>query len=310
MFDVHYDLLSRLYYDYVKYDKVTDSTKSDLRMIFNNNNIIGNISNLYFMSESEMFDEIGLNLNQLSDVNSIFRKCLELLKELIDERVIPKNTKFIYSIEGCDFIDSVKQLEELYNSGLRSILLVWNNSNKYGSGNRGAYGLTTLGKNFIKKAIELGIIIDVSHANEKTFNDILDIVEQSDNSPILIASHSNSRDLMNVPRNLSYNQLLRLKKLGGYIGIVGYNPFVSNNDFKNFYLKHIDYMINVVKFPIDKILISTDNMNFLESYESTFDIHNIIELRNLLLQKYSKDIVDKIMFKNATDIYNKVKKTV
>ena len=115
---------------------------------------------------------------------------------------------------------------------------------------------------------------------------------------------------MNVPRNLSYNQLLRLKKLGGYIGIVGYNPFVSNNDFKNFYLKHINYMINVVKFPIDKILISTDNMNFLESYESTFDIHNILELRNLLLQKYSKDMVDKIMFKNATDIYNKVKKTV
>ena len=64
------------------------------------------------------------------------------------------NTKVLFSIEGCDYINDIDELEELYKLGLRSILLVWNNPNKYGSGNRSDYGLTEEGREFIIKAID------------------------------------------------------------------------------------------------------------------------------------------------------------
>lgn len=310
MFDMHYDLLSRLYYDYIKYGEVTNNTKNDLKKIFNSSNIVGGFINLYFMNEKEMYEEAGLTLSQLENVVGIFKKCVELIEMLKIENIISKDIKFIYGIEGCDYIKDEHELDELYNLGLRSILLVWNNQNKYGSGNESDAGITKEGINFIRHAIELGIIIDVSHANYNTFYGILDVVreeKEKGKDVILIASHSNARDICDVPRNLTYQQLVDLKELGGYIGLVGYNLFLGNDNFKEQYLRNIDYMINEIGFGTDKILVSTDNMSFLGNYDNTFDIHSIgSELCTLLLNRYSKDIVNKILYLNAFNILNKV----
>lgn len=311
MFDMHYDLLSRLYYDYIKYGSITSDTKNDINKIYNENNVIGGCINLYFLNEEEMINEIGLTKEELSDVPSIFKKCIELINELKQEGIINSNIKFIYSIEGCDYIKDEYVLDELYKIGLRSILLVWNNKNKYGSGNRSDIGLTDLGKKFIKHAIELGMIIDVSHANINTFYGILDIVKEEKlkgNSPILIASHSNSKEICDVSRNLSYQQLVDLKNLDGYIGIVSYNPFVGNASFKEIYLKHINYMIEIIGFSTDKILLSTDNMDFINNMDNTFNIYNMNnELRTLLSKKYSNDDINKILYENAFKILSKLK---
>lgn len=312
MFDMHYDLLSRIYYDYIKYGNITDDTKNDIKNIFNTNNIIGSCINLYFMNEQEMLEEIGLNSNQLEDVLGIFKKSVELINSLKDEGIIDKNIKFIYSIEGCDYIKDENTLDELYKLGLRSILLVWNNKNKYGSGNESEIGLTKLGKSFIKHAIDLGIIIDVSHANCNTFCDILNVVKEKKKkgkAPILIASHSNSRQLHNVPRNLTYQQLIDLKNLDGYIGIVAYNPFIGDSNFKENYLKHINYMIEEIGFSIDRVLLSTDNMSFIDNTDCTFNVYNIAnELYTLLSSKYSTSDINKMLYENAYEILKKVKR--
>lgn len=312
MFDMHYDLLSRIYYDYIKYGNITNDTKKDIKNIFNKDNIIGSCINLYFMNEQEMLEEIGLNSKQLEDVPSIFKKSVELVESLKDEGIIDKNIKLIYSIEGCDYIKDENTLDELYELGLRSILLVWNNKNKYGSGNKSEMGLTKLGKSFIKHAIDIGIIIDVSHANYNTFYDILNIVKEEKEKgkePILIASHSNSKQLYNVPRNLSREQLIDLKNLDGYIGIVAYNPFIGDNNFKENYLKHINYMIEEIGFPIDRILLSTDNISFIEDIDCTFNVYNIVnELYSLLSSKYSDSDINKILYENAYEILEKVKR--
>lgn len=310
MFDMHYDLLSRLYYDFIKYGNITSNTKDDIKKIYNCNNIIGSCINLYFMSTDEMFKEIGLTIDELNNVTKIFKTCVELINELKVEGIIDKSIRFIYSIEGCDYIKDEKELDELYRLGLRSILLVWNNKNKYGSGILGNTGLTELGKRFIKHAIELGIIIDVSHSNYNTFYDILKIIKEEKNigkQVILIASHSNAKDIYDIPRNLTRQQLIDLKELEGYIGIVSYNPFLGSNNFKEQYFKNIDYMINEIGFSPDKILVSTDNMNFLNNYNNTFDIHFIKnELCNFLSSKYSSDIIEKILYINAFSILNKL----
>ena len=61
------------------------------------------------------------------------------------------------SIEFKDYsedIEDTDELETLFNLGLRNILLVWNNPNKYGSGNVSTYGLTDEGREFDPEAKE------------------------------------------------------------------------------------------------------------------------------------------------------------
>lgn len=328
MYDMHYDLLTILYYNFKENNPKANKQKllSDCEMIYKDNNILGGIINLYFMSESEMEEELGIEKEELSEVVSMFKRSIELLDLLKYSQVIPENIDFIYSIEGCDYFKSEEDLEELYDLGLRSILPVWNEKNKFGSGYRSEDGLTELGKRLILKAIDLGIMIDVSHANLKTFNDILDIIEEEKNNGkdiTVIASHSNVKSLCDRKRNLSDEQLIRLKNVGGYIGLFTNGNFLSFDneeiDYKerqqNF-LKHMHYIIQEIGFSEDKVLISSDDMNFNPdpSYHhlESFELSRIsTDLRELLEKNYPTDFTNKVMIDNAKELVKKVnKKTI
>ena len=163
MYDSHYDLLTILYFNFKK--------------IYEYGNVNGGIINLYFMSLDEMQEELGITKKECENVRKMFKESISLLQQMQNASIISKDKKFIYSIEGCDFIKRPDDLYDLYNMGLRSILPVWNRENKYGSGNRTKSGLSYMGRELVELAIKLGIAIDVSHANYQTFSDIMDIVE-------------------------------------------------------------------------------------------------------------------------------------
>lgn len=323
MYDMHYDLLTILYFNLIKGNKFANKEKllNDLANIYGNNNVIGGIINLYFMTPDEMQEEIDISLDEMKDLKKMFLKSIEYLNEMKKMQIIPKKTDFIYSIEGCDYIKNSDELEELYILGLRSILPVWNQKNQYGSGNRTNEGLTNEGEKLIKKAIELGIIIDLSHANQQTFDDIINLYknEKKENS-IIMASHSNVRSLCDRERNLTDEQLLKLKNVGGYIGLFTNGNFLSKDNEQISYsqrqinfLNHLNYIINEIKFDINKIIISTDDMNYNpdESYHhlEAFPIENIKDkLFQLISLHYGEKVANKIMTENAQGIINKVNK--
>lgn len=320
MYDMHYDLLTILYYNFKKNNKYADMNKliSDCKKIYNNN-IIGGIVNLFFMSYDEMYNEIGITKDEVVDVKLMFKKSIIYLEYLKTIGVIPKDIDFIYSIEGCDYLKSVLDLEELYQLGLRSILPVWNNKNKYASGNRSDSGITSEGVELISKAIELGIIVDVSHANNKSFHDILDVVEKYDDYTLL-ASHSNIKKLCNRDRNLDDDQLIRLRDMNGYISLFTNGNFltVDNKNMpywqrQDMYLRHLDYLINKIGISSDKILVATDDMNFHPdvSYHKleAFPIKDISrELYKLISKNYDEELANKIMIDNPRRIITKVRK--
>ena len=323
MYDMHYDLLTILYYNLTKNNKYQNINKliDDCKKIYNNN-ITGGIINLYFMSKKEMLDELDIKEEELQDVVKMFKKSIEYLDIFKEKNIIQKNIDFIYSIEGCDFLKDEKELEKLYQLGLRSILPVWNNKNKFGSGIRTNEGITKEGIKLIKKAIELGIIIDISHANEQTFYDIINITKEEKEkgkNPILMASHSNVKTLCNRKRNLDDLQLEKLKEEDGYIGLFTNGNFLSLNN-KNFnyqkrqeeYLKHLKYIIEKIGFSQDKILISTDDMNFHpdSSYHNieAFPIETIKkDLYSIITKEYDRKTAKKIMKDNPQRLINKIK---
>ena len=219
MIDLHHDLLSIMYYSYILKDY---TYLEEWLKCFRDNNVSGLLANLYFMSKEEMQEEMG---NRDINVVEMFEKSTEMFKKYLPEE------KVIFSIEGCDYIEDISELEKLYDLGLRNILLVWNEPNKYGSGNRGDYGLTEEGKEFLKKAIDLGISIDLSHMNKNTFYDTIDLIKQQQSlgkEVKVIASHSNSFEICNHKRNLDDDQIRALGSVGGFLGLVSiWNIFLK-----------------------------------------------------------------------------------
>ena len=313
MVDAHYDLLSICYTCYLKndYGKIEEIAKK----INNNKNIKCIFANLYFMSEEEMKAELHENYyNQNVSILTMFKMSKKIL-----EYYLP-NIEFIYGIEGCDYID-INDLELLHEEDLRSIIPVWNTENKYGSGNRTNKGLTKEGIEFINKAIDLGIGIDLSHANINTFYGIIELIKENQNlgkEVICYASHSNSRVLCNKERNLDDDQLKALKEVNCLVGIFCNKHFITKeyNLFKDelneLYLKHIIHISNIVG--IDSIMLSTDDMSFMididPEYEDTvmFDYSDIEkEISDLLQTHFSISTTNKIMCDNAYEkIINKL----
>ena len=298
MIDMHQDLLSIMYYCELhnRYDYLEEWIKN-----FNFSNVSGVIANLYYMSREEMRKELG---DKEIDVFSMFMK-----STLLFNKYLP-NCNCVFSIEGCDYIEDVGELEDLYNLGLRNILLVWNEPNKYGSGNRGDYGLTDLGKEFLIKAIDLGISIDLSHMNKKTFYDTIELIKsekEKGKTVKVIASHSNCFDVYNHERNLDDSQLKALKSVDGIIGLVGYSVFVGDEG-KEKYLEHVIHAVDIMG--IDNVGVSSDDMTFaLDLFNEdfgpmTFKYDRIKdELTKLLSLKFQQEDVEKILYKN---VYNKL----
>ena len=299
MIDLHNDLLSIIYYCYLRddYSYLEEWIKN-----FRKNNVSGLLANLYFMNPEEMMEEIGDDRE--INVVEMFKISTELFKKYLPDEDV------IYSLEGCDYIKDIDELEELYNLGLRNILLVWNNPNKYGSGNRSDYGLTSKGIEFIKKAIDLGISIDLSHMNRNTFYDTIDLIkeEQASGKEVkVIASHSNCFEICHHKRNLDDDQIEALGSVGGLLGLVSYSEFVSDtcDNLEETYLENIIHAVDMLG--IDNVGVSSDDMTFAhalfnEDYLMTFDYKSINnDLRELLSTKYDSEEIDKIMYKNIYD---------
>lgn len=299
MYDTHFDLLTILY---VLKDKnhYIKKIKKDI-----NNNLIGMNANLYFMNKKEMEDELGITGD--INVSKMFKEAIDIYNSL------DIKSNVIFSIEGCDYVKSEEELEYLYSLGLRAILPVWNNENKYGSGNRSQKGLTKDGEKLIKKAIDLNIAIDLSHANENTFFDIIDVIKNYNKKAICYASHSNIRSIQNNSRNLTDKELLALKDVGGYLGLVMHPPFITDDKqkIKDIFLSHIEYASRIMG--IDKVMLASDNLEFYDELGiknenvSPFKYENMKnDIEKLLKKSFNEFEIKKIMYENAMEIYRKI----
>ncbi len=118
-------------------------------------------------------------------------------------------------------------MHSLYESGLRSIGLTWNNGNLLAQGigeGPEAAGLTAWGREVVREMERMGIILDGAHISVKGFFDLLEVY----NKPLAV-THANSRALCPHPRNLTDQQLLALGENGGIVGVTQVSDFVKDN---------------------------------------------------------------------------------
>jgi len=133
----------------------------------------------------------------------------------------------LLGLEGGYAIDErLENVEKYYRLGVRYMSPAWSVSLSW-AGSSGdevgqTRGLNEFGRAVVGEMNRLGIMVDVSHVSDQTF---WDIVETS-TKPV-IATHSGVRSIVNVPRNLTDDQLRALARTGGLCAVVFYPRFIE-----------------------------------------------------------------------------------
>ncbi|CRK82006.1 dipeptidase [Neobacillus massiliamazoniensis] len=199
------------------------------------------------------------------------------------------------TLEGVDAIgNDLAKLRILYQLGVRSVGLTWNNANLAadGAGEPRGGGLTLLGKEIVQLNNENRVLTDVSHLCERAFWDVMDIARYP------IASHSNAKAFCNHRRNLTDEQATAMFEKGGLIHVVYCPPFVKEEGKATIsdLVKHIDHFCSLggvkqIGFGSDFDGISS----FITNLEDSSKSQNLI---NDLLKHFSEDEVRGFAYQN------------
>jgi membrane dipeptidase len=259
-------------------------------------------------------------LGALSEEIEDMKDCAGIVYRYEDMVKIRESGKIavVLGMEGMSGLrGNVSLINVLYRLGIRHGMLTWNEENEFatgvGSPNKDR-GLTPLGIKVLRRMEELGMIVDVSHANEKSFWDIYENTEKP-----FIASHSNVYNLCKVPRNLKDDQIKAIAERGGVIGINAWPDFIDevNPSMENL-VRHVDYIADLVG--IDYVGFGFDFCDFLtedttasfqggetsatKGLEDASKIPNFVEL--LAKSGYSERDIEKIAYGNMERVIKEI----
>jgi membrane dipeptidase len=172
----------------------------------------------------------------------------------------------ILHFEGAEAIDpELNALEVFYQAGLRSLGPVWSRPTAFGHGVPFAFprspdtgpGLTDAGRELVRACNRLGIMLDLSHMNERGF---WDVAELSD-AP-LVATHANAHALCRSTRNLTDKQLDAIKESDGMVGLNFHVGFLREDGGDqadtplDVMVRQIDYLVE--HLGIDRVGLGSD----------------------------------------------------
>ena len=186
----------------------------------------------------------------------------------------------------------ISNLKKFRDKGVVYMTLCHNGDNDIcdsHKGNQEHGGVSEFGAQVIEEMNRLGMMVDLSHAHEKSFYDALEI----SHLPI-VCSHSSSRALCNHTRNLTDEQLKALAKKGGVAQVTLYNYFLREDGKATILdaIEHLNHMVNVMG--IDHVGIGTD----FDGDGGILGCSCASELlqftRRLLMERYNKEDIQKI----------------
>ena len=164
-------------------------------------------------------------------------------------------------------------------------------------------GVSTFGEQVIHEMNRLGIMVDMSHAGEKSFYDALDISAKP-----IVCSHSSARALCDHPRNLTDDQMRALAKKGGVAQTTIYNGFLRKDGEATIMdvMAHLEHAIDVMG--IDHVGLGTDfdGDGGVRGLACSSELINFT--RALLARRFSEEDIQKIWGGNFLRVMNEVQK--
>jgi membrane dipeptidase len=171
-----------------------------------------------------------------------FRMTLATTYKEVKKGVRQQKLVALIGVEGGHMIeDDLMKLDSLYKRGMRYMTLTWNNSTSWATSamDETAHpnppegrvskdsvfrkGLSEFGKQVVHRMNELGVIVDLSHVGEQTFDDAI----ATTSKPVLL-SHSSVWNICPVFRNVKDEQIKAVAKNGGVICVNFYSGFIDS----------------------------------------------------------------------------------
>lgn len=150
----------------------------------------------------------------------------------------------LLALEGAAALQTDPSLIEiLAELGVRMASLTWNERNAFAAGCLEDGGLTPPGERLVDRILELGMAVDLAHASQRTFRDVL---ERECTDRVLV-SHAACRAIHDHPRNLDDAQLAALAQRGGVLGLMPH-PLVVDPDrwTVDRFLAHVDHAVTTM----------------------------------------------------------------
>lgn len=163
------------------------------------------------------------------------------------------------------------------------------------------HGVSDFGRQVISEMNRLGIMVDLSHAHEKSFYDALELSTQP-----IVCSHSSCRALCDHPRNLTDDQMRALAAKGGVMQVTFYHGFLVKDGEATVVdaLNHLDHAIQVMG--IDHVGIGTD-FDGDGGVRGMADASEVVNFtRQLLARRYSEQDIEKIWGGNFLRVMRQV----
>jgi len=163
--------------------------------------------------------------------------------------------RLMLSLEGVEVLGSDPDLiDALWQLGVRMVGLTWNKRNAFADGlaAKDDRGLSALGAELVDRLVELGALLDLTHASPRTYADVLERVPAS---ATVLVSHAGCRGVHDHPRNLSDEQLRALAERDGVLGIMCLPITVGSESIQGV-VDHVDYAVDLLG--IDHVGLGAD----------------------------------------------------
>ena len=202
--------------------------------------------------------------------------------------------------------NDISNIERFRNRGVVYMTLCHNGNNQLcGSArfNDEGLGVNAFGEQVIKEMNRVGMMVDISHAGERTFYDALNI-----SSKPIVASHSSARALCNHPRNLTDDQLKALADKGGVAQVTLYSGFLKEQGIATIQdaIDHLNHMVNIMGIEHVGIGTDFDGDGGITGCASASELINFT--RCLLKERYSEEDIRRIWGGNFLRVMEEVQK--
>lgn len=200
-------------------------------------------------SDEEAYSDFWRILNHFKLEIEANRQSAVLCRSYDDLNHVPDGAvAFFLAVEDARLVSgNVERMHELYDAGVRIISLNWQGENALGGGYDTNSPLTHLGRTVASMALDLGMILDVSHASARVTEEIADMAVAVHRP--FIATHSVSSAISKHPRNLTDEQFAKISASGGVVGISLVGPHLCDVSTRQAtisdVINHIEYFLGL-----------------------------------------------------------------
>lgn len=219
----------------------------------------------------------------------------------MERAVAEKKCAGVLTVEGGAALSGrLERVQAVYSEGVRMMTLTWNGPNELASGHDTEEGFSGFGREAVAEMERLGIIVDVSHLNDRGFEELLGFAKKP-----FVASHSNARAVCGHRRNLPDAFIREMVRREGLIGLNYCRDFLSDDGRGNLDDLYC-HVCHFLELGAEKCIALGSDYDGAGMHEDLDSLEKSLGIADYLIEHgIPRKIADGLCFENAWRFFGK-----